>query len=117
MVIWEVRCYGGEYENAFDDHIAAYMTQEAAEEKKAQLIQEEFFARKQRDYCCNCPLAFETFKDMEHFKAFQKEHEHYASCVKEAIAEEYERGIFCTCYDYGDDDVDYYIQRIEVIEK
>lgn len=117
MVIWEVRCYGGEYEDAFDEHVAAYMTQEAAEKKKTQLEQEEIFARKQREYCQNCPLACETFEDMGYFKAFQKEYEYYAPCVKDATVQQAGSEFYCSCYDFGYDNLYYYVQRIEVIEE
>lgn len=116
MIIWEVRSCGGEYEDAFDEHVAAYMTKEAAEKKKVQLVQEETQIRKQQAYCSRCPLAFENFRDMKHFRDLQEEHKYYAPCIKDAVVGQMGNSIYCNCYNSGVD-VEYYIEKMEVIEE
>lgn len=121
MRIYEVRVYGGEYEDAFDDHVAAYMSKEAADKKAEELRQEMKKSQNQNRVCAGCPISCNSYDSFEEYDADRKKYKDYAPCVAaapyEAFDQPWGRSYSCTCYDFDwDDRVDYYVKELEVIE-
>lgn len=120
MTVYEVKCYGGEWEDRFDDHVCAYLSKEVAEKKCEELNKQEQLDQEQIRLCAKCPLAYKSWKAKEEFEADKKEHEYYAPCIKDATAvnEDYpwSSALYCNCWQCYHDDCKYYVFEMEVEE-
>lgn len=122
MRVYEVRVYGGEYEDAFDNHVAAYLSKETADKKAEELRQEMKKSQERNWICANCPVACNSYNSVEEYEADREKNKDYAPCVAAAPYEEgdypWGKSYSCTCCNFDwDDRVDYYVKELEVIEE
>lgn len=121
MKIYEVRETGGEFEDFFDKRVVAYTTKEAAIKECERLMQLNAIAQDQRECCATCPLAYENWDTKEGFEHDKEKYEYYAPCVRMATVG-YEAGswggvYYTTCWQGYRDDIQYYVEEVEVVEE
>lgn len=125
MKIYQIHCYGGEWEDSFDYILSSYANEYKAIEKLKELNNIE----DDKCHCNRCPI-FKSCKECEHLQVCILEHDgcDYKYCNKRTIEligdycnnfsqdKDYQDGICCTNAHFYDDDRNYSIEEVEVIE-
>lgn len=110
MKVYEIREFGGEYEDRYDNFHSAYLSEE-----KAKTVMQELKEKLKKDWaqvriCDNCPLRWLEYDNEEEFQNQKVEHLNYDKCIQEADV-----SLSCSvcAWDIANN---YYIEEIEVIE-
>lgn len=105
MIIYQIHRYGGAYEDFYDYIEESYVSQEKAQLRLKQLVEEESKLKKQRDLCNECQVYFGNSD-----KANEK-----CKCADVYYDKEYNE---YDCYNrvcFGEDN-NFTIEEVEVIE-
>lgn len=115
LTIYEVREKGGEYEDAYDFHVKAFMFKKDAEafmeQANADLARDREIAHR----CECCPLNFACCDTLEEMETRRKANLDYAPCVANApVVGSNNIGYWVSCGESEDLADTYYIKEIEV---
>lgn len=114
MKIYQIHCYGGEWEDAFDYIKYSYLSKEKAEQKLKELEKNEELSRKRVDKCQTCPWIWDYRKDKSELRNQTQE---YCKDFKPCAYDEddyYEND--CENYKSSFDNYSYRIEEVEIIE-
>lgn len=120
MKVYEIRAFGGEYELAWDEHVAAYFSKEKAEARLAELNVQRNKNCEQRIECYKCPIYTDPYMDEEKLLKVKAQYP-YKACVQkvEVTRDAFDGCIVSTCIDIvclEDIPDEYYITEFEVEE-
>lgn len=115
MKIYQIHCYGGEWEDKYDYIVGSYLSLEKSITEKERLEKEQEDIIRQLEKCSECPL-YNRNRNINDVGKYCDDYEPFEEGVHDP--EEYDESDLCVNYTYGHswDDNNYCIEEVIVIE-